>query len=216
MATSKDPIRQLLDIAVFAPVGLILLAQKELPNLASTGRTRIENQITLTKFIGKVAVQKGRSELQRRLDAVQAARNSARSSSTNDSSVVESTAVEWTDPLSTSGDPLDVAVSGDPFGVGGPISLPEALISAVVAADRKAGKTSERKRAPRSADATKSVVTAPAADLPIEGYDSLAASQVVVRLATLTPDELATILRHEQTHRARRTILGKISQLQAR
>jgi hypothetical protein len=51
--------------------------------------------------------------------------------------------------------------------------------------------------------------------LPIEGYDSLAASQVVLRLGSLTDVELRTIEQYETSHRARRTVLGKISQLQA-
>ena len=52
--------------------------------------------------------------------------------------------------------------------------------------------------------------------LPIEGYDSLAASQVVLRLDTLTPGELDVVNAYEEAHRARRTILGKIAQLQAK
>lgn len=53
-----------------------------------------------------------------------------------------------------------------------------------------------------------------AGDLAIPGYDALAASQVVTRLAGLTPEELEVVRRYEATHRGRRTILGKISQLQ--
>lgn len=55
--------------------------------------------------------------------------------------------------------------------------------------------------------------TQPAADLAIPGYDSLAASQVIPRLAGLSEEELAEIARHETAHRGRKTILGKISQL---
>jgi hypothetical protein len=63
--------------------------------------------------------------------------------------------------------------------------------------------------APATADA-------PAADaLPIEEYESLAASQVVARLAGLTSDELADVERFERAHRGRRTVLGKIEQLLA-
>jgi hypothetical protein len=51
--------------------------------------------------------------------------------------------------------------------------------------------------------------------LPIEDYESLAASQVVDRLPTLTPDELAQLRAFEAAHRGRRTILGRIDQLLA-
>ena len=45
-------------------------------------------------------------------------------------------------------------------------------------------------------------------------YDSLAASQVVPRLAGLTADELEAVRAYEAADRARRTILGRVAQLQ--
>jgi len=53
-----------------------------------------------------------------------------------------------------------------------------------------------------------------AALLAIPDYDSLSASQVVPRLAGLTADELEAVRRYEAAHRARRTILGRVAQLQ--
>jgi hypothetical protein len=50
-------------------------------------------------------------------------------------------------------------------------------------------------------------------DLPIAGYDSLAASQVIPRLAGLAADELDAVEAYESAHRGRKTILGKIAQL---
>ena len=50
--------------------------------------------------------------------------------------------------------------------------------------------------------------------LPIAGYESLAALHVVQRLAGLRPDELEAVRAFEQDHRGRRTILAKIDQLQ--
>ena len=55
----------------------------------------------------------------------------------------------------------------------------------------------------------------PATDLPIDDYESLAASHVVDRLPSLTPDELRTIRAFEVGNRGRRTILGRIDQLLA-
>ena len=52
--------------------------------------------------------------------------------------------------------------------------------------------------------------------LAIPGYDSLAASQVVPRLAGLSADELAAVGAYESAHRARRTILTRVRQLQER
>jgi hypothetical protein len=69
--------------------------------------------------------------------------------------------------------------------------------------------------APRSAAAvTPASLGAPtAADLPIAGYDSLAASQVIPRLTGLTHDELRAVEAYETAHRGRKTILGKLTQL---
>lgn len=53
------------------------------------------------------------------------------------------------------------------------------------------------------------------ADLAIPGYDSLAASQVVVRLGSLAPNELDAVRRYELAGRHRRTILNRIDQLVA-
>lgn len=49
--------------------------------------------------------------------------------------------------------------------------------------------------------------------LPIDGYDNLAARQVVDRLATLLPGDLAIIEAYERAHRHRQTVLGRIGQL---
>jgi hypothetical protein len=51
-------------------------------------------------------------------------------------------------------------------------------------------------------------------DLPIPGYDQLAASQIVARLGDLDQADLGVVQQYEQTHRARRTVLNKIAQLQ--
>jgi hypothetical protein len=56
---------------------------------------------------------------------------------------------------------------------------------------------------------------APPPDLPIEDYESLAASHVVDRLSTLTPAELHEVREFETAHRGRRTVLGRIEQLLA-
>ncbi len=57
---------------------------------------------------------------------------------------------------------------------------------------------------------------APSSDhLAIPGYDTLAASQVVQRLAGLSGDELEAVRDYEAATRGRRTILTKIAQLQS-
>lgn len=64
---------------------------------------------------------------------------------------------------------------------------------------------------PPVADADRSETSAD--HLPLEDYESLAASHVVARLVRLSADELAEIREFEEANRGRRTILGKIEQL---
>ena len=54
-----------------------------------------------------------------------------------------------------------------------------------------------------------------AAELPITDYDSLAASQVVPRLATMRAADLERVGTYERSHRNRQTILHRVAQLLA-
>ena len=67
---------------------------------------------------------------------------------------------------------------------------------------------------PSDAGAGDDEATAPVG-LPIEGYDDLAARQVVARLETLDPDDLHLVEAYERAHRNRSTVLGKVASLQA-
>jgi hypothetical protein len=53
-----------------------------------------------------------------------------------------------------------------------------------------------------------------AGDLAIPGYDTLSASQVLPRLEGLSAGELEAVRSYESAHRGRKTILGRIAQLQ--
>ncbi|MEJ7561833.1 MAG: hypothetical protein WKF45_04815 [Ilumatobacteraceae bacterium] len=53
----------------------------------------------------------------------------------------------------------------------------------------------------------------PPSDLPIPGYESLAASQVVSMLGALDRSNLEIVEQFELANRRRRTVLGKIEQL---
>ncbi|MET0903029.1 MAG: hypothetical protein ABWZ52_07310, partial [Acidimicrobiales bacterium] len=55
-----------------------------------------------------------------------------------------------------------------------------------------------------------------AASLAIPDYDGLSASQVVSRLAGLSPAELESVRSYEVAGRGRKTILSKVAQLQGR
>ncbi|MCU1396968.1 MAG: hypothetical protein JWN62_77 [Acidimicrobiales bacterium] len=179
---SDAPLQRLIDLFVYAPIGLLVTAKDELPQLIATGKTRLDSQLTVAKFIGKMAVNQGKLEVQRRLDAAEQARQQASVTAT----------VETLDS-STDDAARDHAVDL------ATASLPEAVIELVA----------------QSPILSEPVSNDDSVTLPIDGYDSLAASQVVGRLGSLTAAELDSVEAYETSHRARRTILGKINQLRA-
>ena len=173
---SEAPLQRLIDLMIYAPIGLLTVAKAELPQLIATGKTRLDSQLTVAKFIGKMAVNQGKLEVQRRLDAAEQARQESTVTATmTTKDATEDVTVDHV---------VDLASA----------SLPEAVIELV---------------------AHSPILDDEASALPIDGYDSLAASQVVGRLGSLTPAELDSVEAYETTHRARRTILGKINQLRA-
>jgi len=121
---------------------------------------RVRQELTLARFIGKMAVDQGRRELKRRLDGERPAHPPA---------------VVAREALPEVGDP------GEPS----PVSE------------------------------TSDVDVVDAADLALDDYDQLPAAQIVAKLAGLTASERAQIGRYEAAHRHRRTVLGKLEQLDA-
>lgn len=84
------------------------------------------------------------------------------------------------------------------------------------AEERLAGEVVAPPPVPSPAPAAATAHSGPGADtLAVPGYDSLSASQVLPRLEGLTTDELEAVRAYEAAHRGRKTILGRIAQLQA-
>lgn len=164
MAEDRPPLDQLLDLVVFAPLGVMAAWREDLPKLAARGRREAE----LAKMIGRFAVQHGQRQLEAKLGSLRSA------ATPSPAAAPESPSRRRTSPPEQ-----DRRVDA--------VTVSSAEVTPDVAAD----------------------------ELPIPQYDSLAASQVVARLAALAPEELAAVAWYETAHRARRTVLGKISQLQA-
>ena len=66
MSTRDEPGEQLLDLLVYAPLGLLLEARDLVPKLAEKGRQRMGGQVTVARMIGEMAVRQG----QRRAESV--------------------------------------------------------------------------------------------------------------------------------------------------
>ena len=138
---------QMLDLFVYAPIGLALEARELIPKLADRGR----GQVALTRLAGKVAGQRGQGEARKLVDQV----------------------VEV----------VDVVLAGE---AGDPPITDDELLD----------------------------LTGDDSGLPIEGYDTLSAPQLLPFLPPLSDDELDQVLSYEQAHRSRATVINRIRQLQ--
>jgi hypothetical protein len=182
----RNPIDQALDVVFYAPIGLALNAEELVGQMAARGR----QSVAAAKFIGRMAVQQGRTEVDKALDRIQDQ---------------AATLVEQLGALSGVARP----------GSGSETAARPADVTATTAADDEPGPD-----APAAADIEDppagdvAEVSVAEVNGSIPDYDSLAASQVVPRLDGLTADELEIVRRYEAAHRGRTTVLTRIAQLQ--
>lgn len=192
----KDPVEKLLDLFVYAPLGLALNMRQILPELAEKGRQQVTGQVSMAKMIGQFAVQQGSAEAEK---AFGRARTSAQST-------LEQLGVLGADGAS--------APAPAPPKPARPTNPPAA--SAPAAPKAPEAERSPTPPPPKKKAAAPSVPAGPSsATLAIPDYESLSASQVVPRLAGLASAELEAVRSYEAAHRGRKTILNKVSQLQA-
>jgi len=67
MSTRQDPSEQLLDLLVYAPLGLLMEARDLVPKLADKGRRRMGGQVTVARMIGEMAVRQGQRRAEKAL-----------------------------------------------------------------------------------------------------------------------------------------------------
>ena len=190
MADERPNYETLLDYLLYAPVGAAIVLVEQLPRLAERGRERVEKRGALARLVGRFAA----SEARRRVGTPW-----------SDQAREESVPPGETSRLTS--DAHDDAVA----------TRPPASPSRSAEVDdhdwqtRASTHQATGRARPRQSSGQPEQVTG--RGLPIPGYDTLAASQVVERLASLTPAELEAVRRHESATRRRRTVLHKIAQL---
>ena len=163
MSEQQDPLEQLLDLLVYAPLGLALSARDILPALAEKGRRNFGPQATAARLVGKLAVRQGQREAEH---LVAKARRQAES-------LLEDLVPR---PRPRSGDTSTAPAAGEPEkGSNGTRRPPTPS-----AGSGSAG--------PAPAPSGVGV-----SELAIPGYDTLSASQVVQRLEGLTHEELDAV-----------------------
>lgn len=65
----RSPVEQALEVVVFAPIGLVMTARAQLPEMVAKGRAQVEGQLTVARFIGQFAVKQGKAEVEKRFKA---------------------------------------------------------------------------------------------------------------------------------------------------
>jgi hypothetical protein len=186
-----------LDLLVFAPVGVALTVVEDLPGLIGKGRQRFETDVQNARVLGKFVVTHGQREVVERVGKLlhrEDADTDAGRAATDDAAD-ESTGPGTVTPLAggaaTASPSSSTPSSSTPSSWAPPPSAPPAP-------DPK----------PHADPADVLIVEG-----ALAGYDTLSASQVVRRLESLGPDELEAIHRHEASHRNRRTILNRAHQI---
>jgi hypothetical protein len=180
---------------LFLPIGLVASVARSVPasvdELADRGRAevghlveRIEMKVRTARVIGQFAAPRVRRVITDRVDQQWVARREAARAAARDAAVSEDAVTEDVASEATAPEsPPEVEV--EPFA-----PVPTVAAAPVLAGDAPA-----------------------AAELPIDGYDQLGASQIVARLDGLGAAELESVRRYELAGRHRRTILTRIQQL---
>lgn len=200
MTEARHPLDTALDLLVYVPVGLAVTAAEEFPKLASKGRNRLTTQLAMARVVGQFAVTRGREELERRFSPPRPA--------AEPSTPVPAEAETFDEMAATNGSEHPPVATGPGAGAGtrrpGIVAASTSGTLAAPPADIPAATPAPAGPAPATGS------------LAIPGYDSLSASQVVQRLAGLSPGELDAVGAYERANRGRRTILNRIDQLQGR
>jgi hypothetical protein len=192
----------LLDVAVYAPLGLLLRARDEVPQLAAHGRREAESRTKVARMVGQMAVAQGRRRVNGMLGRA------------SDRAVSPVPPAEPPAPPPPPGRAVPIRDLDAEEGMSPPMSSPAAVPDVVDhAVPDVAPATDVLPTGPGPDDAGRA---APDADaLPIPGYDSLSASQVVQRLPGLSAEELEAVRAYEQAGRGRKTVLLRVAQLRA-
>lgn len=182
--SSNDPWRPLIDLLVHLPVGAALEAQERYPKLVAAGRSHVETQTKLARFIGEYAVGVARRKA--------AAWWAAQASSTATATATAAPA----SPGDELGRPAESSSVGDTRAL----------------ADGQEGAVEVAPAAEPATDAG-AAGSHDVGSFPIVGYEELAAIEIVALLDRLGPADLDLVEEYETARRRRRTVLARIERL---
>jgi hypothetical protein len=203
----KRPVDHALDLFVYAPLGLALEARALFPKLIDRGRQQVNGQVSMAKVVGQFAVRQGQAEGRKQFSKMSGQAQEALAG-------FGLVPPPGTDQPSAGGTGAGTVERPEP-----PVE-PKPGAPIADAPDGAAPTVTARRSPPARAVAPPPPPppppppSAPAVTLAIPDYDSLAASQVIPRLAGLADDELEAVRAYESAKRGRKTILNRVAQLQ--
>lgn len=183
----RDAQRVAVDLLVFAPIGFAKRARSLLPDLIREGRTTAASARTIGKFVTPIARQQG-------------------------TKLVKAKVAELTRSTAPSRSPRPVPAPVPPSSSPPAASTPEPVPAGTSKAKAKAARKSPPRPA-KSSVAGSSASREPVSREPFGGYDHLGSAAVVARLGELSRTERAAVRAYETANRNRRTILGRLDQL---
>lgn len=195
----RSAAEQLVELCVYAPIGLVLDARSLLPGLVERGR----QQVGVARMVGEFAVKWGSVQLDSKIgDAQEQAMGLLRATGLAPTEERDRRAGSAPEPAEDTAPPRADTTSSEP---------PSASTADSGATDGPDDEVSDGAHDDGSGEVQVIDVTT----LAIVDYDNLSASQVVPRLDGLTDDELEAVGRYEASRRGRNTILNKVAQLQS-
>lgn len=227
----KSTAERVLDLALYAPLGLALSVAEALPELARKGRSRLGPQVGLARTVGELAVRQGYRQLVgivtptggKPFGPFGAPRPRApgpTAPGSPHSAPAKSRLIYGGPNVRAGGHPERDAGSGAGRHAAGsaggrPVrsaggsaegdgaAAPEAVVRPLSPSHPGGARSRNGRAGPRPASS----------ELAIPSYDSLSAPQVVQRLAGLSREEVAAVRAYEAATRGRRTILTRAEQL---
>ncbi|MEM9134385.1 MAG: hypothetical protein AAF962_12150 [Actinomycetota bacterium] len=220
MADSEEqtnPVEQLVELLVYAPIGLLYEYEDVLPKLVRRGRS----QVQLARVLGQMAVKGRQNDPAGVVGDVAGLAATAVARALTDIGAQVGLAPN-DDASSTSKPAAEKAPAKKPAVKKAPAAKPAAEKAAAKkpAARKAPAKRPVAKRADE-ADEPTPVSAEPAAaaggdeapPLPIAGYDDLTARQIIALVDELTPSQRDRIRAHEVAGRNRKTVLAKLDRL---
>jgi hypothetical protein len=203
----------LLDCLVYAPLGAAVVLLEEAPRLVQRGRDNLEKRVAVARLVGRFALDQARRNLVAPKTAVMSEKDHRSAEGSPPVSLAADSGPEAS-PETASG-PQETA---DQHAVGLRARPRRGAAQGATEVNPTTGgpgqsTAASTRRAERPPGIAGRSSATPGTDLPIPAYDTLAASQVVERLASLTPAELESVRTHEAATRRRRTVLHRIAQL---